>query len=165
MWSSWPPASRRMPRRRPTLSLVRRVALVNFVSQMQLGTELVRDCDCRATGRWSSSRRWPSNAPSRQLRLRRDQGRSGCVGQRLGGRSDRRTDPDPRRAPRHGAHAHEHQAQRSAVHLRPRRRRGSGGEEPSHGPDHRVGPPQLRLLMSGLRHAPRPVFRKASKMR
>ncbi|MBK9435029.1 MAG: SDR family NAD(P)-dependent oxidoreductase [Micrococcales bacterium] len=43
--------------------LVRRVAMVNFVSQMQLGTELARDCDCRATGRWSSCRRWPWNAP------------------------------------------------------------------------------------------------------
>ena len=54
--------------------LVRRVALVNFVSQMQLGTELVQGT--ATAGPWGAGRpvvggrRTP---PSRQLRLRRDQ--------------------------------------------------------------------------------------------
>ena len=143
--------------------LVRRVALVNFVSQMQLGTELVQTATRpRALVVLSSVAVRTPRADNYVYGATK-----GGLDAWANGLADALIDEpirDPRRAPRHGAHAHEHQAQ-SAVHLRPRRRRGSGGEEPSHGPDHRVGPPQLRLLMSGLRHAPRPVFRKASKMR
>ena len=146
--------------------LVRRVALVNFVSQMQLGTELVQRLRLQGHGAlvvlssvaverpradnyvYGATKggldAWANgladaliDEPIRILVVR-----PGMVRTRMSIRhKEAPFTCDP-----------EDVAEAVAKNLRT-------------GPITVWVPPQLRRLMSGLRHAPRPVFRKASKMR
>lgn len=146
--------------------LVRRVALVNFVSQMQLGTELVQRLRLQGHGAlvvlssvaverpradnyvYGATKggldAWANgladaliDEPIRILVVR-----PGMVRTRMSIRhKEAPFTCDP-----------EDVAEAVAKNLRT-------------GPITVWVPPQLRILMSGLRHAPRPVFRKASKMR
>ena len=146
--------------------LVRRVAMVNFVSQMQLGTELVQRLRLQGHGAlvvlssvaverpradnyvYGATKggldAWANgladaliDEPIRILVVR-----PGMVRTRMSiGHKEAPFTCDP-----------EDVAEAVAKNLRT-------------GPITVWVPPQLRILMSGLRHAPRPVFRKASKMR
>ncbi len=146
--------------------LVRRVAMVNFVSQMQLGTEFVQRLRLQGHG---------ALVVLSSVAVERPRADNYVYGATKGGLD----------AWANGlADALVGEPIRVLV-VRPgmvRTRMSVGHKEPPFTSDPedvadavaknlRTGPvtvwvpPQLRILMSGLRHAPRPVFRKASKMR